>query len=465
MEEAFEKLKYERDMYAENVQWNMKTVTKLEGERQVLAEELSKFRKQTCSPTDYAPALFAFANAWDNTLYDEDSFDIFRDLRAQTFEWSKREVKDLPQLDDLQGRDRELFFEEAAKVVLLDGSDKREFPKALRRNRRILLHVLGALLTHHLYATVYSDPFFFLGEETSQILNDIMSLGNTWNLGHAQRWRGDTLRLIHPIHKTPDETVVKSETKKLLRNAGISGAAKFMRTPAKYIMNNNPDALQRLEDLYTKAAEHAFLIFCRRPMIKLVDSTSYLGQAYDPHNMEMALHHTVTNRAGINPEGQPILMVTSPTVLRYGLRQADDCIFEERWWHSVWAFQSATVWVHVPLPEDLEGNEEDFTPMPLDPPPSRLKDVKPVKFPLRSNFTVEELGERMRKRVDRVTLLDLVKPYLDDFAEQLRPVLEGLRGEIARRIEERNEMEKQRDEFRSKYLEALQSIEHLKSGV
>ncbi|TGO13107.1 hypothetical protein BTUL_0076g00070 [Botrytis tulipae] len=465
MEELIKKLTKDRDYHAAIAESNMNDIIKLGHERQVLAEELSKVRKQTYSPSDHTDALIRFTHVWDNCLGDEESLDRFVKLRLGIFGWSQREVKDLSQLDDLQGRDRELFFEEAAKVILLDGSDKREFPKGLRKYSRVLLHVLGALLTHHLYATVFSDPFFFLGEETSQILNDIMSLGNTWNLGHAQRWRGDTLRLIHPIHKTPDETVVKLETKKLLRNAGISGAARFMRSPAKYIMNNSPDALQRLEDLYIKAAEHAYLMCCRRPMIKLLDSTSYLGQPYDPHNTEMVLHPTVTSRAGIDPKGQPILMVTSPAVLRYGLRAADECIFEERWWHTVYGYQRATVWVHVPLPEELEGNEEDFTPMALAPPPERLEDLKPVTFPLRSALSVEELGERMRKRVDKVALLDLVKPYLDDFAEQLRPVLEGLRGEIAQRVEERNEMEKQRDEFRSKYREALESIERLKSGM
>lgn len=228
-------------------------------------------------------------------------------------------------------------------------------------------------------------------------------------------------------------------------------------------MNNSPDALQRLEDLYIEAAEHAYLMWCKRPMLKLLDSASYLGQPYDPNSPEMVLPNTIGRRGNIGPEGQPIFMVTSPTILRYGLNQADDCIFEERWWHQVSGFQRATVWVRVPLPEDFEGNEEAFTPMDLASQPEQLKDLKPVNFPLRSKFSVEELGERMRKRVDRVTLLDLVKPYLDDFAEQLRPVLEGLRGEIAQRNKERDEMEKQRDEFRSKYLEALESIERLKS--
>ncbi|TGO47416.1 hypothetical protein BCON_0279g00150 [Botryotinia convoluta] len=344
------------------IHWNVVNQFKLSGENDALLDAIRKFRVQSSSPRK---ALEYAENKWNDSMWDSDSFNIFEYLRADLLTWSTREVKELSQFDDLQGRDRELFFGEAAKVVLLDGSDKREFPKGLQGRPRTLLRVLDALLTHHLYATVYTDPFFFLGEETSQILNDIMSLGNIWNLGHAQRWRGDTLRLIHPLYNTPDETMVKSETNKLLRNAAISGATKFMQSPAKYIMNNTPDALQRLEG----------------------------------------------------------------------------------------------------LPDELDGDEEDFTPMALSPPPELLKDLKPATFPLRSDLSAEGLGERMLKRVDRVTLLDLVKPYLDDFAEQLRPVIEGLRGEIAQRIEERNEMEKQRDEFRSKYREALQSIERLKSGM
>ncbi|TGO51696.1 hypothetical protein BOTNAR_0347g00060 [Botryotinia narcissicola] len=367
MEEQIEKLTKDRDDFEARTHSNMNDLKRIEGERQVLAEELSKVRKQTHSPSEDTDEFLRFTSVWDNSLVDEESLDRFQDLRADISRWSRREIKDLSQLDDLQGRDRELFFEEAA-IVILDESDKRELPKVLRKFSKALLYILGALLTHHLYATVFSDPFFFLGEETSQILNDIMSLGNT----------------CHP---------------------------------------------------------------------------------YDPPNPEMSLQHNITSRGSMGPEGQPIFMVESPTILRYGLRQADDCIFEERWWHQVYGFQRATVWVRVPLPEELYGNEEAFTPMALASQPEQLKDLKPVTFPLRSNFSVEELGEGMRKRVDRVTLLDLVKPYLDDFAEQLRPVLEGLRGEIAQRIEERNEMEKQRDEFRSKYREALELIERLKSGM
>lgn len=179
MEEQIEKLTEQRDYHEAIAHSNMLDIIKLEGERQVLAEELSKVRKQTTSPSDHTLATIGFAAIWDNSLCDEDSLRRFQNLRTEIFGWSQRGAKDLSQLDDLQGRDRELFFEEAAKVVLLDGSDKLEFPKALRGNHRMFVRVLCALLTHHLYATVFSDPFFFLGEETSQILNDIMSLGNT----------------------------------------------------------------------------------------------------------------------------------------------------------------------------------------------------------------------------------------------------------------------------------------------
>ncbi|KAF7909370.1 uncharacterized protein EAF01_003088 [Botrytis porri] len=462
-EAALAKLIKDKEYFEERAYDNMRQNSIITGERDILAEDLRKFRVQD---TSHKKALDYFGNIWRENLSDPESFDKFIDLRANILCWSKREVIELSQFDNLQGRDRELLFGEVAKVVLLDGSDKLELPRGLqRRGSRALVSVLCALLTNHLYTTVFSDPFFFFGEETSQILNDIMSLGNTWNLGHAQRWRGDTLRLIHPLHNTPDETIVKSETKKLLRNAAISAATKFMRSPAKYIMNNKPGALQILEDLYVKTAEHAYLIWCKRPMIRLHDPTRFLGQPYDPHNIEMVLLDSVATGGAIEPDGQPISMVTSPAILRYGLRAADEGVFEERWWHEKFGYQRASVWVYLPRPEEFDGDEENFKPMPLNPPPLHMKDLEPATFPLRSDLSVGDLGERMLKRFDRVTLLDLVKPYLDDLAEQLRPVLEGLREEVAQRIEERNEMEKQRDELRNKYREALQSIERLKSGM
>ncbi|TGO24102.1 hypothetical protein BPAE_0112g00210 [Botrytis paeoniae] len=150
----------------------------VKGERDALLVAPRKFREES-------PPREAYGNTgamWDNLLCDTESLDNFRSLKIDIRDWSRRKAKD--QLDDLQGRDRELFFKEVAKIVLLDGPDKQEFPKGLRRPRA-LVTILEALLTHHLFATIYPDPFFFLGEEASQILNDIMSLCNISNLGHS----------------------------------------------------------------------------------------------------------------------------------------------------------------------------------------------------------------------------------------------------------------------------------------
>ncbi|KAF7872011.1 uncharacterized protein EAF02_009116 [Botrytis sinoallii] len=417
----------------------------LKGQRDALLEQLRKFREESPPRSPFEPSELEWHHSFDDNVSDSLSGRLKVEMRI----WSRREAKDLSQLNDLQGSDRECFFKEVAKIVLLDGPDKQEFPKGLRGQPRTLITILEALLTHHLFTTVYPDPFFFLGEETSRILNDIMSLGNIY-----------TLKLIHPLRKSPDELLVKSETKKLLRNAAISGATNFMRSPAKYIMKGHPDALQKLGDLYMQGAEHSYRIWGREPMIKLLDASNFLGQPFDLQNPYMKVVDRVYQSPDINPNGQPISMVCSPAILRYGLGLADIGYYEKRWWHEFHEYRRAGVWFHVPKPGDAD---QDFEEKTLPPRPS--KDLEPATLPPRSDLSAEALGERMLKRFDRATLLDLVKPYLDDFAEQLRPVLEGLRGEIAQRIEERDEMEKQRDEFRSKYGEALQSIERLRSGM
>ncbi|TGO74646.1 hypothetical protein BELL_0265g00030 [Botrytis elliptica] len=427
----------------------------LKEQRDALLEQLRKFREESPPRDDSQDS------EWFHAFDDDDSESLSGRLQIEIGSWSRREAKDdLSQLNDLQGSDRECFFKEVAKIVLLEGLDKQEFPKGLRGQPRILKTILEALLTHHLFTTVYPDPFFFLGEETSRILNDIMSLGNIWNLGHSQRWRSDTLKLIHPLRKSPDELLVKSETKKLLRNAAISGATNFMRSPAKYIMKGHPDALEKLGDLYMQGAEHSYMIWGRPAMIKLLDASNFLGQPFDLQNPYMKAIDRVYQHPDINPNGQQISMVFSPAILRYGLRLADKGYYEKRWWHEFHEYRRAGVFFHVPKPGDAD---QDFEEKTLPPRPS--EDLEPATLPPRSDLSAEALGERMLKRFDRATLLDLVKPYLDDFAEQLRPVLEGLRGETAQRIEERDEMEKQRDEFRSKYGEALQSIERLRSGM
>ncbi|KAK6611331.1 hypothetical protein H4I95_02127 [Botrytis cinerea] len=383
------------------------------GERDALQESLRKFHVESPANNDF-----------------------FGLLDISIRKWVLKEAKTLSQLDDLQGRDREFLFKEVAKIVLLEGPNKQELPKRLE-SPRVLAFILGALLNHHIFKTVYVDPFFFLGEETSQILTDIMSLGNIWNLGASQRWRADTLKILRPLGKTADARIIESVTQKLLRNAAVSKAAEFMRTPAKYIVNDHPDTLQRLEDIYIEAAEHSFKIW-----------------AYDARNKFMRAHDNVNHTTDINPNGQKITMVVSPAIVRCGVRLADINYYETRWWHETFIYKPAKVWFYVPRPGSPVINEQEFEPMPIPPPP--VNEWRTITPP-RSDLSPETLTERFIERFDRVTSLELVKPYLDDFAEQLRPVIEGLRGEVAQRIEECNEMEKERDEFRRKYLEALGS--------
>lgn len=142
------------------------------GECDALRESLRKFHVNSPRRVD-----FKLDSRWENDMPDDDSIEISKQLDISIRDWSRREAKEFSQLDDLQGRDREFFFKEVAKILLLGGPDKQEFPKHLRYPK-VLMFILGALLTHHIFKTVYLDPFFFLGEETSQILNDIMSLGN-----------------------------------------------------------------------------------------------------------------------------------------------------------------------------------------------------------------------------------------------------------------------------------------------
>ncbi|TGO32061.1 hypothetical protein BHYA_0359g00060 [Botrytis hyacinthi] len=265
----------------------------LKGERDALLVALRKFREE--SPP--RPPFDSVENSWDQSMDDDDSSGISDSLKLDARQWSISEAKDLSQFNDLQGSD--------------------------------------PLLTHNLFTTVYPDPFFFLGEETSRILNDIMSLGNIWNLGHSQCWRADTLRLIHPLRKSPDEVLVRSETKKLLHKAAISRATKFMRSPAKFIMNGHPDALQKLEDLYMQAAEHSCMIWGWRPMIKLLDASYFLGQPFDLQNSNMRAVDRVFQATDLNPNGQQISMVSSPAILRYGLYEANAGYYEKRWWHDV----------------------------------------------------------------------------------------------------------------------------------
>ncbi|ESZ94269.1 hypothetical protein SBOR_5337 [Sclerotinia borealis F-4128] len=191
-----------------------------------------------------------------------------------------------------------------------------------------------------------------------------------------------------------------------------------MRSPVGYVLKQTPDTLRRLQDMYAKAAEFSYQIWTEKEFTKVGDPSEFLGQPYSCNGKRSYLHNSVNLYSGdeSETEGQLISMVARPMLEEYGGRQSYHDKYRPNYLvANTWL--EAIVWMHNPNPDD----------------PDDGPDVKPKALPRRVDpSTLEPPGARLLRGLDTVTLLDLVKPHLDAFADELRPLVEGLREEITR---------------------------------
>ncbi|APA11340.1 predicted protein [Sclerotinia sclerotiorum 1980 UF-70] len=205
-----------------------------------------------------------------------------------------------------------------------------------------------------------------------------------------------------------EESGVKAQTNQLIYKAGIRGAVDFMRSPAKYIINENPGALQKLQRTYTFAAKHAYRLWGERTVLEVSNPSDILGQPYNSKDKALDLHGRANVRFEGDGKSQPITMVISPHIKLFG-RERSRIGRDTRFYCSEVFVKPATVWFYTPGPGEPDYGTEA---------------VEPRVVPPRVGTSPETAGGRLLKGLDETTLLDLVKPYLDDLAEQLRPLVE-----------------------------------------
>ncbi|KAB8296730.1 hypothetical protein EYC80_002150 [Monilinia laxa] len=180
----------------------------------------------------------------------------------------------------------------------------------------------------------------------------------------------------------------------------------------------------------------------------------------------MELHGMVNvEESTKKPTDYPISLVVSPQLEASGATEVWDDeegnehhsnrmtpIYER---HLSWL--PAYVWVYLPKPgapenEDPAGQSKHFPP--------RVEESSEIPV------------ERLLKTFDRVPLLELLMPYLDTLADEIRPVIEALREEI-RQLESKckekesnvlswkdraEKLQMERVKFKGKYSEAVQSL-------
>ncbi|KAF7862487.1 hypothetical protein EAF04_007360 [Stromatinia cepivora] len=353
--------------------------------------------------------------------------DKFQDLRYDIRQWCSGEAKKVYKFD-LKGNEREVFLQEVAKFLLLEGADQKEFPKGLLRDGNLRTRViLEGLFAHHLFSTFFSDPFFFLGQQISKGLNDILSLAASWSLREAHSWRAETLRLIFPQRTDLDATTVKAQVEKLIHKAAIIAAKEFARSPARHIIDEKSGTFKRLEDVYIQAAELSYRLGTQKQYMKLSTGSVFLSRPFRKagdgrtnerlhgDHRKMNIHHSCEDDG---EENQPISMVVYPLIEAFGSAPTGP--------GDIWKyFHEPRIWSKLEVRLDI--------PEPGEPAEDETKKVKSTAVSRRvdsSKFEpAERLGARLLKGLESTTLLELVKPYIDEFSNKLKPLVDGLREE------------------------------------
>lgn len=150
-------------------------------------------------------------------------------------------------------------------------------------------------------------------------------------------------------------------------------------------------------------------VFLSRPFRKADENHTNEGSNRD--HRKMNIHHSC-NYDG--EENQPVSMVVHPLIEAFGRAPTGP---DEGWKY----FQEAKIWskleVRLDIPEPGEPGKKKSTLVSQRVDSSKLEPPK-------------QLGARLLKGLEPTTSLELVKPYIDEFSDTLRPLVDGLRKEI-----------------------------------
>jgi hypothetical protein len=124
----------------------------------------------------------------DETKIEDDLAKLKMEMRR----WSKtNSIKDLSILQTLGEVEHKALMQELSNVVMLENG---QLPKDITTTAKCAMLLLNALLTDHLYMSIFRSPFFFLGKKTEnpsltfrpeEILEDIYSRAQIGMLIHT----------------------------------------------------------------------------------------------------------------------------------------------------------------------------------------------------------------------------------------------------------------------------------------
>ncbi|THV47570.1 hypothetical protein BGAL_0302g00130 [Botrytis galanthina] len=287
-----------------------------------------------------------------------------RDMRN----WAKKaSVNDMDTLLGSLGQRESAALKEALTHVVVLKND--QLPQGLSAKKSPSL-LLTALLTHHVYKTLFKSPFFFIGgnivdgrfvlSEYRMGLefiyrkgrycksNEQLSIGNEADLylaneGDAHIWRSDFLRLQLPP-MTPETSEHGQDlhrmTETQIAEVANRQASDFLEGAAQYLIGNEGREIiaDKLRVIYREAASVSYMLWTRRTTLKILTLKDINPEFY-PEAKHLVPHSSVDYENYEDQlRGRPISIIVHPLLLVHGTDDAKD--YDHR---RVWA--PAEVWL------------------------------------------------------------------------------------------------------------------------
>ncbi|KAH6672242.1 hypothetical protein B0J14DRAFT_701332 [Halenospora varia] len=225
----------------------------------------------------------------------------------------------------------------AMKNIVVALNDNRLPPGLSTAKSPSLL--LNALLSHAVYTSFFSSPFFFLsgglrtdldGNGVEKILDEIYQAAQESNPHDAHIWRSQTMRLLLPRlgnNVTDGEKALHHCTEAKIAGLSEKQASNFITGPARHLINaeTKVDYSKKIKGIYQEAASLSYRLWTRRTAMKFSGLHELEHPAFDIDDPRLAPHTLVQyDEHEDQLRGRPITVVVHPLLEVYGTDEAEN---------------------------------------------------------------------------------------------------------------------------------------------
>ncbi|KAF7940707.1 uncharacterized protein EAE97_006893 [Botrytis byssoidea] len=319
----------------------------LEFEKQDIEEQHRTFIRKQQETTFRQMKSSRWMPAEDSKVI-EDLDRLKKDMRN----WAKKAtVNDMDTLLGSLGKRESAALKEALTHVVV--FENGRLPQGLSAKKYPGL-LLTALLTHHVYQTLFKSPFFFIDDnmvdgrcvmsEYRVGLEFVYRTGQYSNKGDAHIWRSDFLRLQLPpmtpetsekgkdLHRTTEDQIVRVANRQ---------ASKFLEGAAQYIISNEGQDIlaDKLRVIYSEAASISYMLWTRRTALNVYVLENMRDMRFPFDNKYVVPHSSVNYEEHEDQlEGRALSIIVHPCLVVSGTDDAKN--YDQR---RVWA--PAEVWL------------------------------------------------------------------------------------------------------------------------